>query len=149
MFQNKSQEKDRRKATRVDYPFKLTHALYTFPGLVNKALEPGKMINISSNGILFESSCSYKAGDLVRIEIQLGSWAEYKTGFEAFHTIYQGEPFIVLGKVLRVLSLEEKSQKFFKAAINYVSVDESHRQAVERFIKKFIQKRVSHENSCS
>lgn len=149
MSKNNSQDKDRRQSTRLDYPFKLTHALYTFPGLVNNTLEHGRLINISANGILFESPYSYKAGDLIRIEIQLGSWSEYKTGFKALHDIYQGEPFVVLGKVLRVLGLEENNQKFFKAAINYVSVDESHRQAVDRFIKKFIQKRVSYENSRS
>ena len=149
MSQKNSQEHDRRQSTRVDYPFKLKHALYTFPGLVNRALESGKMINISSNGILFESRYSYKSGDLVRMEIQLGSWADHKTGFKTFHDIYQSEPFVVLGKVLRVLTMEENDQKFFKTAINYVSVDESHRQAVDRFMKKFIQKRTSYENSCS
>ena len=143
MLQNESQNQERRKSTRLEYPFKLLHALYTFPGLVNNALESGQLINISSNGILFESACSYKPGNLVRMEIQMGSWAEHQTGFNAFRQIYQGEPFVVLGKVVRVLGTEENHQKFFKTAINYVSVDESHRQAVDRFIKKFIQKRVS------
>ena len=149
MSQNNSQAKDRRKSERIDYPFKLVHAPYIFPGIRNKDMEPGKLINISANGILFKSHNSYKAGDLVRMEIQLGSWADYKTGFKSFHDIYQSEPFVVLGRVMRVLDLEENNQKFFKTAINYVSVDENHRQAVDRFIKKFIQKRVAYENSRS
>lgn len=85
---------------------------------------------------------------MIRLEIRLGSWREHRQGFTHFREIYQGEPFVALGKVLRVKKTEDSSGSLYQIAVHFISVDEGHRQAVDKFIQKLIQKKVDYENSC-
>jgi hypothetical protein len=140
---------NRRKSERIDYPFKMQHAPYIFPGINNAELIPGEILNISACGLLFKSSVSYKIGNLARLEIRIGSWNNFKPGFNFYGNGYKSEPFIVLGKVIRIYEIYDNFEKYFKIALNYISVDEGHKHAVDEFIKKLIQKKVKYENTCS
>ena len=141
---------DRRKRLRISYPFKLMHAPYVFPGIKNSDLHPGEIINISALGIRFKSPLSYQPASLARVEIKLGSWSNFKSDVFSYREIYQAEPFVALGKILRVNEcLSEEGEKYFETALSFISADEQHILAVDRFIKNLITKKGNHENTCS
>lgn len=132
---------ERRSNLRLDYPFQILHASFHFPGVKNSDLIPGSIINVSASGVCFLSSIEYKKDSMIRLEIKMGSWDYYKTGYSAFQCIYQGEPFVALAKILRVEKKQINDKNYFETAAKYVSVDEGHMQAVSKFIRKFKENR--------
>lgn len=132
---------ERRTYLRLDYPFQILHAAFQFPGVKNSDLIQGTISNVSAVGVCFYSSFEYKKDTMIRLEIKMGSWDNYKTGYSSFQCIYQGEPFIALAKILRVEKKQINGKNYFETAAKYVSVDEGHMQAVSKFIRKFKENR--------
>ncbi|MBN2145556.1 MAG: PilZ domain-containing protein [Candidatus Aureabacteria bacterium] len=135
--------KERRNYERIDVPFKLLHAPFFFPGIKNEELIPGEILNVSAIGVFFKTTRLYEPGTLVRIEIKMGSWDNYKNGFQPFKYLYRSEPFVVLGQVMRCTkepSEENIKENHFQVAVKYISVDEGHQSAVAKFIQKLAKK---------
>jgi hypothetical protein len=125
---------DRRKFQRVAHPFRILHAPFALVPHKSPPLEEGDIVNVSAIGVLFQSPARYRAGQMIRVEIRLGSWETYKPGFRFFDYIYQGEPFVALAKVVRA---DPADRDLFETAAEFVSVDEGHRIAVDRFLCAF------------
>lgn len=128
---------ERREAERVSFPFKVMHSEFQLMGK-SASLNEGLLINISATGFLFLSDKEYKEGDMIRAEVYLGSWENCKSGFRLSPFLYQGEPFVVLAKVIRTHKNEFDNK--MHVAVNYVSVDYGHQLAVKKFINKLMRK---------
>jgi len=87
--------------------------------------------NISAGGVMIETEREYSPGTLLKLKIRVPGWEKYKTEFLKLGQTSLSEPFVVLGKVVR---LKRVDPEHYEIGIHFVSVDEGHREALERYI---------------
>lgn len=97
----------------------------------------GMTENISAGGVLIETEEEYSAGTLLKLKIRVPNWEEYKSEFLKFNQTSLSEPFVVLGKVVRVKKILPQG---YEIGLHFVSIDEDHRQALERYLEEELEK---------
>lgn len=88
--------------------------------------------DISGGGLLFESSHAFTVGTLLKIELKVHGWDRFKTEFFKPGSDSGSEPLVVLAEVVRVEAVEQDRK--YDVGVIFVGIDESHRDALMRFI---------------
>ncbi|EKD27657.1 MAG: hypothetical protein ACD_79C00644G0003 [uncultured bacterium] len=130
---------EKRAGHRIDIPFSVFHSPFFLNAKKQPEMVESQILNVSSVGVLFKSNIVYNVDIILRIEILLGNWDLFKVGFSSSKQIYQGQPFVALAKVVRI-EKNDNSDNYFMIAASFISVDEGHQFAVEKFINKLIKK---------
>lgn len=87
--------------------------------------------NISAGGVLVEIEEEYSPGTLLKLKIRVPNWEKCKSEFIKFNQTSLSEPFVALGKVVRVKKILPQR---YEIGIHFVSVDADHRDALKRYI---------------
>ncbi len=129
--------KDRRKYYRMDRNCVLRCEKFSAKNFNEKQLQDeagGLVKNISAGGILFETNQPYPIGTLLKVELKLRGWEEFKSEFYKLHVSSKDQPLVVLAKVTRVELI--KSSEIYDIGLSIVSIDEGHREALKKFVRQ-------------
>lgn len=102
-----------------------------FGGAVEKRIRTYTK-NLSEGGILFEIDQSYAIGSLLKLDIDIPGWERYKAEFYKADKLSGREPFVVLGKVVR---LEDIGKGRFDVGVAFTAVDKGHRLALRKYLQ--------------
>ena len=128
-------EAERRKFVRINTQNLLTCQIYTIPS--SSGLQEDLCTkNISAGGLLFESKEKFDLNDILRLEINLPGWEDFKPAFYKPSDISETRPLVILGKVVRIESLEHKT---FDVGVKIEGIDEGHHMALEKYINECIK----------
>jgi hypothetical protein len=132
--------KERRKYVRVDEEDLVVcepYDIHTFGGSGSTRLSAFTK-NLSEGGILFESDTIFDIGMVLRLEIDIPGWEEFKP--ESKGSASSGrQPLIVLAKVVRV---EDLGGGFFDIGVAFTAVDSDHQVALRKYLERAIKERV-------
>jgi len=127
---------ERRKYFRLDARYVLKCEEFTAKDLfrengMKNAVEAVSK-NISLGGVLVEVKKPFKLGDILRMEIDIPGWEKFKAEFYKDDVTIAKKPLVVLGKVVRT----ENLGKNFELGICFVAIDEGHKWALLKYLKK-------------
>ena len=114
---------DRRRRTRVPLQKTIRHTKYQVLG--TPVFEENSSIDLSSNGIAFETSQDYKKGTLVLLEVEIES-----------------EPVKLLVCVawIKVVSPKAAAEKRFQIGAELIAIDPEHKKTVQAHLGKMLRK---------
>lgn len=95
-----------------------------------------KLVNISASGILFESTRSYDKDIPLKLELMIQRWEKFSSEFIKFDQTAISKPFVALGRVARVETVEEGK---FLLGVELNNVDPVHREALKRYLEHLIE----------
>ena len=125
---------DRRKYLRLGGKYMVRHEKFSIPRGAEICEDTAK--NISANGLLFESKTIYGLGTVLRLELLVQGIDRFKTEFYKHERLSNTEPFVVLGKVVRV---EEVGGGVFDVGVSLVGLDYGYRQALAEYINAHLK----------
>lgn len=122
---------EKRKFIRLKANYLARHIKFKLPG---KDLFPtgvAESKDISAGGVLFSSDHAYQVGDIIRMELHITGWENFKSIPAMQQQNIKKLPVLVLGKVMRV---EEVDSKNFDIGVAFVGIDDVQQQALLKFI---------------
>jgi len=131
---------ERREHVRIEMSDIVKCFKTSLPGDTNTGTDTAKSKNVSAGGILIESSVKYSVGDVLRLEISLPGWADFKGGVLSLFkkkSNEDGEALQVVGRVVRV---ETVSDSIFFVGICYTDIAKADQKAVEKYIHKMLDR---------
>lgn len=132
MTSNKeAQGRERRADTRIERRDSVNLKPYSFPE--RGSYRQGRILDLSAGGLLIETEENFSAGTVLKIEINLTGWQRYTHNFLKYFGSASRRPLVVLAEVVRCSS--RTGEKNFEVAVRFTGIDQSHRQALSRFIK--------------
>ncbi len=120
---------ERRQYMRVSGKHLVRHEQFTIPR--GTEVRENRAKNISANGLLFESSVKYNMGVILRLELLVMGINKFKTEFYKHERLSNTEPFIVLGKVVRV---EMVYEGLYDIGVSLVGLDYLFQKALTKYI---------------
>jgi len=119
---------ERRKYIRVCSGNMLTHEKYTLKEHDELRAVEGILKDYSAGGVLFESKDKYNVGDLLKLEISIPGWEQFKNEFYKEGRPTLSEPVVVLAVVVRLENVIV--DQLYDVGVCFVSIDEGHRWAL-------------------
>ncbi len=129
--ENESQGRDRRAFDRIERRDAISLKPYSFPE--RGSYRQGRIMDLSAGGLLIETADSYASGEILKIEMNFAGWQRYTSGFLKHFGSASRRPLIVLAEVVRCTG--RSGGKNYEVAVRFTGIDQSHRQALSRFIK--------------
>jgi len=123
---------ERRKYVRITYESVVECEKFSIPRN-HESVREFNIKNISAGGVLFESFEKYEIGDILKIKISAQGWEKYLSEFYKPERLSVSEPIVALGKVVRI---EDLGNGNFDIGVEFIGIDEMHRKAFDKFIKK-------------
>ncbi len=131
---SESKNSDRRRYVRLDGKHLVRHERFTIPRGAEVIEDAAR--NISEGGILFTTKMPYVLGMVLRLELKVLGIDRYKTEFYKAERLSNTEPFVVLGKVVRV---EAVDGGMFDIGVSLVGLDYLYQHALARYIKAHVK----------
>jgi len=131
------EDKERRRFERLPRRDEIKVKEFTFPerGRFAKA----RIIDISGGGLQIETSQHFESQSVLKIEMNFTGWQRYTHGFLKHFGSAASRPLVVLADVVRCKSLVPGRK--YEVAVRFSGIDESHREALIRFIRAEILSR--------
>lgn len=123
---------EKRKYIRIRAQHMLMHEKYILNPLDDEELVEGLLGNYSAGGVLFESKTKYNIGDLLKLEISIPGWEQFKNEFYKEDAITPSRPIIVLAKIIHVENIVV--DELYDIGVCFVGIDENHRWALMKQI---------------
>jgi Tfp pilus assembly protein PilZ len=113
---------DRRRRTRVPLQKTIRHTKYQVLG--TPVFEENSSIDLSSNGIAFETNQDYKKGTLVLLEVEI-----------------ERDPVKLLVCVawVKVVSAKDAAEKRFQIGAELIAIDPEHKKTVQSHLGKMLR----------
>jgi c-di-GMP-binding flagellar brake protein YcgR len=126
--------RDRRKFERIERKDEIQIKEFTYPerGRYQRA----RIKDLSSGGLQIEARQYFPPKTLLKIEMNFTGWQRYTPGFLKYFGDASSRPLIVLAEVVRCDSVVPGER--YDVAVEFSGIDESHREALRRFIQKEI-----------
>lgn len=135
-MKNNNAGSERRKFVRLSREYVLQYEEFRFSTQKISNYE-GTTENISAGGVLIETEEEYSTGTLLKLKIRVPDWEKCKSEFLKIDQTSLSEPFVVLGKVVRVKKILPQG---YEIGLHFVSIDEDHRQALRRYLEGELEK---------
>ena len=129
--EKEAQGRERRADTRIERRDAINLKPYSFPE--KGSYRQGRILDLSAGGLLIESGENFSAGTTLKIEMNLTGWQRYTHNFLKYFGSASRRPLVVLAEVVRCSP--RAGGKTFEVAVRFTGIDQSHRQALSRFIK--------------
>lgn len=129
-MKNSNAGPEKRKFVRLSRKYVIQYGEFSFSTQKISRYQ-GMTENISAGGILIETEEEYSPGTLLKLKIRVPNWEKCKSEFLKFNQTSLSEPFVALGKVVRVKKILPQG---YEIGIYFVSVDADHQDALKRYI---------------
>lgn len=129
-MKNNTAGPERRKFVRLSREYVIQYGEFRF-STEKISNYQGTTENISAGGVLIETEEEYSAGTLLKLKIRVPDWEKCKSEFLKLNQTSLSEPFVVLGKVVRVKKILPQG---YEIGLHFVSVDADHQDALRRYI---------------
>lgn len=90
--------------------------------------------NISTDGILFESTAKFEIGELLQLTIDIPGWEKFKSEFYKNEVVSSDGLLVVLANVVRIEVLEPEEK--YDIGVCVSAIDEGHKWALLKYIKR-------------
>ncbi len=133
-MQKKYEGDDRRRYVRIDEEDLLICEPFD-PAAFGGATKKRKHVftkSLSEGGILFESDELLSIGSLLSLQIDLPGWERYKAEFYKATVLPGKNPFVVLGKVVRV---EDIGGNRYDIGVAFAAIDSGHKLALKKYME--------------
>jgi len=123
-------DSEKRKFSRIDQDVMVSCEKYSIPRSGEAACEGATTRNISPGGVLFISPVSYEVGDVLRLELKIPGWENYKAEFYKPDRLSESQPFIVICNVVR----SSPQGKDFEIGVEFTGLDDGHQLALRKYL---------------
>jgi hypothetical protein len=127
-------DRDRRRFERLERRDVIQVKEYTYPE--RGQFKEARIIDISGGGLLLEAKQHFPEKTILKIEMNFTGWQQYTRGFLKYFGSAASRPLVVLADVVRCRSVV--AGRKYEVAVTFSGIDESHRDALIRFIRKQI-----------
>jgi hypothetical protein len=125
------EDKERRRFERLGRRDEIKIKEYSFPE--RGAYKEARIIDISGGGLQIEAKQRFAEKAVLKIEMNFTGWQRYTSGFLKHFGSAASRPLVVLAEVVRCKALVPGRK--YEIALSFSGIDESHRNALVRFIR--------------
>ncbi|MFH1624594.1 MAG: PilZ domain-containing protein [Pseudomonadota bacterium] len=102
--------------------------------LKNQKVWTGRIKNIGGGGLLFETDHMIDSGTVLRLDITLQGWHNYRPGFLKMNESYTSKPITAIAEVVRVEEVS-KGEKYH-IGVKFVNTYEDDLKGLLSFLEK-------------
>ena len=126
-----SNDSDRRRFQRLERRDVIQVKEFSYPerGVFIEA----RIIDISGGGLQIETKQHFPENTVLKIEMNFTGWQKYTMGFLKHFGSAASRPLVVLADVVRCKSIV--AGRKYEVAVTFSGIDETHQEALIRFIR--------------
>lgn len=132
MTENKGRE--RRRFERIERRDVIKVKEFTYPE--RGRYQEARIKDLSSGGLQIETRQFFAEKTLLKIEMNFTGWQRFTSSFLKYFGEAATRPLVVLAEVIRCQAVVAGDR--YDVAVEFTGIDESHRLALQRFIRKEI-----------
>ncbi len=141
MNRQQAEHGEQRKYVRIDRRYIIKCSPFSAKDFLSPSsadITEGLLKNISCGGALFESGAKYDVGTLLRIELALPGWEQFKVEFLKDDKTTYSAPLTVLAHVVRLEVLIQN--ELYDIGACFSAIDEGDKWALFKYIQKYSKK---------